>query len=223
MKREDLYKDPFVGPAHPQWWFVMFCRIVFPIIFGIPFRPRVEGRENMPKTGGAILCGNHTSYLDPVFPWYLLGRKIRYMGKIELFETPVVGWASTAAYAFPVRRGSADREAIKLAVSSLKRGDIVGIFPEGQRVRGDDMEVTIHGGPALIAQMAGVKIIPIGLEGVSRIFPKGAKSARFPKVILRVGEAVDPADFADVPKGERSDAIMNEVMRRVYALRDGRM
>lgn len=221
MKREELLKNPYVGPAHPQWWFVMLCRVVFPVVAGILFRPRVEGRDNMPREGGAILCGNHTSWLDPVFPWYLLGRKMRFMAKAEIFNSRFLGWMASAVYAFPVRRGSADREAIKVAIASLKRGDIVAIFPEGTRVRGDNPEVTIHGGPALIAQMAGVKIIPMGLDGASRIMPVGAKFPRFPKVIMRIGEPIDPADFSDVPKAERSDAIMAEVMRRVYALRDG--
>lgn len=217
-----FYYDPYVGPSRPEWWFKSLCRVAIPAIAAVLYRPRVEGLEHLPREGGAIVCGNHTSWLDPVFPWYLFKRRVRFMGKVELFDTRFVGWMARSVYAFPVRRGTADREAIKIAVHSLDRGDVVAIFPEGTRVRGVNPKITIHGGPALIAQMAGVSIVPFGIEGASRIMPVGAKFPRFPSIVVRVGEPVNPADFVHLPKGERSDAIMAEVMRRVYALRDGR-
>lgn len=218
-RRERFYENPWVSPLHPEWWMQKFMWFVLVIANALLFRLSVEGKENLPTDEGAMLCFNHTSYADAVIAWAGTGRKVRMIGKSELFALPFpVWWIAISGYAFPVNRGTADRNAIRWAVASLNRGDLVGVFPEGTRIRSADQPIIIHAGPALMAQMAGVKLVPIGIDGADRIWPKGRSFPRWVKVTMRIGAPVDPADFAELPKKGRNDAIMDAVMGEVYRL-----
>ena len=99
-------------------------------IFG---RWKVLGRENVPTTGGALLCANHVSYIDPPALGGGCPRPVRFMAKSELFKLPVLGFLIRRVGAFPVKRGTADRTALRKAVELLESGEIVGMFPEGTR------------------------------------------------------------------------------------------
>ena len=219
MRRELLYEDPYVSALHLEWWMQKLLRLVLVPANFLLWRLKVEGKENLPTDEGAMLCFNHTSYADAVISWAGLGRKVRLIGKSEIFDGPFpVGWVGASAYAFPVNRKSADRNAIRWAVASLSRGDLVGVYPEGTRVRTPDQPIVVHAGPALMAQMAGVCVVPIGIEGADRIWPKGRRFPRWGKVTMRVGKPIDPQDFTHLPKQGRNDAIMDAVMDEVYRL-----
>ena len=87
-----------------SWFFLLF------------FRAEAQGRENMPEQGAVILAANHMSNWDPPLLAAFLQRPVTYMAKQELFEIPVFGAAIRACHAFPVKRGAADRGAIKAAL-----------------------------------------------------------------------------------------------------------
>ena len=110
-------------------------KIIFQLLFRIVFRARVIGAENLPQQGAVILAANHMSNWDPPFLACFMRRHVAYMAKEELFEHPVFGAAIRACHAFPVKRGAADRAAIKTAVEVLKLGHCLGLFPEGTRSR----------------------------------------------------------------------------------------
>ncbi|MDR2586864.1 MAG: 1-acyl-sn-glycerol-3-phosphate acyltransferase [Coriobacteriales bacterium] len=220
-----FYDHPSSGEGHfPQKFCTLFATAVR-VIFKVLFRYRVYGLENLkglPEGSGAIIVGNHSSYLDPVFVIAALRpRPIRYISKEEFFNfNPLIGRLAAWVGAFPVRRNSGDMSAIKRAVRMLKRGELVGIFPEGTRVRSKDQEVTYHEGISLISQLANVPVIPVRLWGPDRICPKGARLFRLPKVTLRFGEplSVHEERFAVLSKEERLTAFTAEAMARVYDL-----
>ena len=113
-------------------------RSVLSVIFYKGFKLHVEGQENIPATGAIIAAPNHKSDWDPplvgiAFP----NRVIHYMAKEELFKNPVFAWILRLFGTFPVKRGAIDTSAIMRAVRELKQGNILGIFPEGTRIRKD--------------------------------------------------------------------------------------
>ncbi len=158
--------------------------VFFWLLFSIFFRAEAIGRENMPKDGGVILAANHMSNFDPPLLATYLRRPVSYMAKKELFEVPVLKQIITACFSFPVRRGAADRGAIKAALNELKKGRCVGLFPEGTRSR-DGKTHKAEAGVALIAAMAKVPVVPAAIIGTNRIFANGSL---LPKLKIIYGE-----------------------------------
>ncbi len=179
------------------------------------------GEEHIPD-GGAIIAGNHVSYLDPTLLWCGAPRHVHFMARSKLFQKGILGWGLPRLWAFPVRRGKPDRAAIARATELLSEGDLVGIFPEGTRVRhhGADAELGEgHGGVAFIAMRANAPVVPVGIAGTDRAWPPGRRLPRFPKVTIHYYEPVDPSDFAEGGRKERVEAMTAEIMRRIAAAR----
>ena len=107
----------------------VLVRLLVPLWGGLT----VRGGENIPDRGPVILAPNHRAYMDPPYLSMVLKRQLRMMGKEELFQVPVIGSYIRAMSAFPVKRGSADRAAIRQAIEEIKAGHVLGIFPEGKR------------------------------------------------------------------------------------------
>jgi 1-acyl-sn-glycerol-3-phosphate acyltransferase len=182
------------------------------------YRTRVVGIENVPE-GGAILAGNHVSYLDPVLLWCCAPRPVHFMGKNELWESRPIGWALTHLLAFPVHRGAPDRTAIVTAGRLLESGSLVGMFPEGTRQRAETEELgEASQGVAFISLRAGVPVVPVGIAGTEEALPRGARLPRFPRVTFRFGEPVRPQEFEGA-KRERIDRMTREVMDRIATAR----
>lgn len=186
-------------------------KFLFSVFFTVFFRADIRGRENIPKDGPVILAANHMSNFDPPFLACFLERPVCYMAKLELFEHPVFGLAIRACHAFPVKRGAADRGAIKAAIQVLKSGKVLGLFPEGTRSRTGRMGKA-EAGIGLIAAMTGAPVVPACIIGTDRI-------GRFPKLRLLIGK---PIHF----EGNRKDkdmlaAFSQSVMTHVIALKEG--
>lgn len=156
-----------------------------PLLLAV-FRVRVVGLDRVPTEGGALLAGNHVSYVDPVLLWCCLPRPVRFMAKAELWRNRVFAWLLPRIGAFPVRRGEADRTAIAVATDTLRAGVLVGIFPEGTRAGGDTGAV--HDGAAFLALRAGVPVVPVGLVGTDRVWPRGRRLPRIAPVTIAFGE-----------------------------------
>jgi len=178
---------------------------------------RVEGLENVPATGGAILAPNHISWADIPLLSYPIKRVTHYMAKIEIFRVPVLGAYVRRLGAFPVRRGEGDREALRTAERVLSEGKLVVIFPEGHRSEGRAL-IQAHQGVALIAMRAGVPVIPIAISGTERAFRDWNYAFRRPTVTIRYGEPYVLASAG----GKRSSADLkrhtDEIMRRIAAM-----
>lgn len=131
-----------------------------------------EGAHNIPREGAIILASNHLSFYDPIIIAALLKRPVCFMAKNEFYQNKLLGRFLTALNAFPVKRGSADRKAIKKALSILEEGKILGIFPEGTR-KDLGTRVDAMTGTALLALKADVAVIPVACIGSERLLPIG--------------------------------------------------
>ena len=153
----------------------MIRKIIIPIarlVMTVLFRPEIYGKENIPKEGGYILAANHLSFWDPIFVGaFLTERKINFMAKAELFRFKPFGALISACGAMPVNRGTKDASAVLNTVELLKSGNVLGIFPEGTRVR-KGKKSNPKKGTVRMAQMAAVPIIPIHLDTKYTVFKK---------------------------------------------------
>lgn len=194
--------------------FYTCLKTFFRIIFGILFRPIVRGRENVPGNGGMIMAANHLSNWDPPMAGTYMPRPVAYMAKEELFRPAVAGAVIRSLYAFPVKRGAADRSAIKTALSVLKQGLCLGVFPEGTRSR-DGRLGRAESGVALLAAMGRVPVVPTAIIGTNRIFQNGGL---LPRIKIIFGE---PLYF----EGKHNDkealnAFAQKIMNRIAAMID---
>ncbi|HOM01762.1 MAG TPA: lysophospholipid acyltransferase family protein [Acetivibrio sp.] len=134
---------------------------------------RIIGIENVPEEGSVLLCANHIAELDMFFIGYRLKRLVRYMAKEELFKIPLLSSFIRRLGAFPVKRGKGDVGAIKTALKLLEEGQIVGIFPEGTRLKNKKGKaIKAKPGAALLAQKSGAPILPVAISGRYRLFSK---------------------------------------------------
>jgi 1-acyl-sn-glycerol-3-phosphate acyltransferase len=155
----------------PSLVYILIAGASWPLLYGL-FRLRARGKEHLPD-GGFVLAANHNSNFDPwplglpLFP----RRFLRFMGKSELFWTPIKQIA-TAAGAFPVRRGEHDTVALETATQLCREGHVVVMFPEGTRRKKGlrkKYEARAHTGAARIALDAGVPLVPAGIVGTDRL------------------------------------------------------
>lgn len=188
-------------------------------LLGIFIRLRIYGLKNVPKTGGALIVSNHVHNADPVLIVSGCSRPVHFLAKAEIWDVPVIRWIAQQAGAFPVRRGTADRKAIRKATEVLNDGLLVGGFPEGTRsVHG---LTKAFGGIGLIATHSGAPIIPVGITGTHDLPGNGAKQqARtriWPKVTIVFGEPFHLESHK--PDGtrwsleEHADAMMIEIAK----------
>jgi len=170
----------------------------------IPFAKfDVAGTENIPSTGAAILCGNHRSYFDPCAVGIALaktGRTVRFLGKKEVFDAPIVGSLARAFGGIRVDRGTGSAEPLKEAAVALEAGQVVAITPQGTIPRGRDFfDPVLKGrwGAARLAQLTNAPVIPLGLWGTEKVWPRSSRLPDVtavlhpPTVTVRVGPPVD--------------------------------
>lgn len=148
------------------------------------------GRSHIPRTGGLLILSNHRSDCDPVAVQVACKRPIRFMAKSELFQMFFVKTVLRWLKCFPVKRGEPDKSAIKHAIETLKAGQCVGVFPEGQLTETGELQ-ELKPGIALIVRMAGVPVICCGLRNTERMVPYGSYVPRpaLKRVVARWGEA----------------------------------
>ncbi len=155
-------------------------------------RVQVDGLEHVPADGPLIISANHISNADPPFmaAWLTpaLGRPIHWMAKAEALEWPLAGWFMRQNGAFGIRRGAADTEAFRLAKSVLDDGRVLGAFPEGTRSPTGALQQA-KDGVTLLALRTGAPILPVGVIGTDRFWPRGRKVWRVGgRIALNIGE-----------------------------------
>jgi 1-acyl-sn-glycerol-3-phosphate acyltransferase len=169
-------------------------RVVAALITGLSwilFRPSVEGRENIPLEGPVLIAPIHRSNVDFAFTLFISPRKVFFMAKDSIFRVPILGPLVTHLGAFPVRRGSADRESMSLAEEVLRRGYALVLFPEGTRKEGLSVQ-TLHDGAMFVAARTGATVVPVGIGGSDKAMPLGAKFPRPARIRIVVGTPISP-------------------------------
>ncbi len=169
----------------------------------IPYaRFDIDGVEHIPATGPAIVVGNHRSYFDPMAMAVALakrGRPVRFLGKKEVFDAPVVGQLAKAMGGIRVERGTGSDEPLAAAALALEAGELVAMMPQGTIPRGPaffDPVLKGRWGAARLAAMTGAPVIPIGLWGTEQVWPRREKLPNLlalghpPTVTIRVGKPV---------------------------------
>jgi putative phosphoserine phosphatase / 1-acylglycerol-3-phosphate O-acyltransferase len=181
-----------------QWLALSFAHpLLFPYV-----RFDIDGVDNIPSTGPAILVGNHRSYFDTLAISVTIARTdrtVRFLGKKEVFDAPVVGQIAAAMGGIRVDRGTGSDEPLKAAAEALEHGDLVALMPQGTIPRGKsffDPRLKGRWGAARLAAMTGAPVIPIGLWGTEKVWPRSSRVPNVlnivnpPQVTIRAGTPV---------------------------------
>jgi 1-acyl-sn-glycerol-3-phosphate acyltransferase len=189
------------------------------------YRPWVEGEENVPETGAAILASNHLSFSDSVFLPLMLKRKVVFLGKAEYFTGKGVKGAATRQFmtsigTIPVHRGGgkASEAALRTGLQVLSNGELLGIYPEGTR----SVDGRLYRGKTGVARLAiesGAPIIPVAMVGTDVAQPVGQKVPSRVDVGMRIGTPIHATEYAG--RQEDRDALReltDAVMRAIQAL-----
>jgi len=182
----DRNREPFISLAlyHAFKW-----SIVSPMLHAY-FRGQIYGVENVPKSGPLVVISNHASYFDPPIVSNCVRRPVAYMAKEELFDIPILAQAIKLYGAYPVSRGSADRNAIRAALEYLNKGWAVGVFLQGTRT--SDGKITDpKRGALLLAAKAKAPILPVSVWGTEKILEKGSVIPRAVPITVRIGNLID--------------------------------
>lgn len=176
-----------------------------------------SGEENIPVSGGVLLCPNHISDSDPQAIFVTTPRRAWFVGKSELFEIPVLGWFFAHFQGFPIKRDSADRAALRRIEALLRAGQPVTLFPEGRLSEGGTLQ-RVQPGAALLALRAGVPIVPVGIENTNGVVPYGELWPRFSMHPVQVtyGPPIFPQTYAALPRPQAIAAI-TEALRLALA------
>ncbi len=188
------------------------CRGIVAVLAKILLRPSIEGVERIPTHGPVIIAPIHRSNLDFAVSVFLSPRKVFFMAKDSLFHVPLLGPLLIRLGAFPVRRGSADRESMTRAEEVLRRGQALVLFPEGTRKEGLDVDV-LQDGAMFVAARTGARVVPVGIAGTEKAMPHGAKLPRRVRIHVVVGEPIEPT----VSQGRVSRSVISaktEELRR---------
>jgi 1-acyl-sn-glycerol-3-phosphate acyltransferase len=203
-----------------MYW--VFKAVLKPLLKAL-YRIRVEGLENVPKEGPAILAANHLSFLDSFFiPLVVKRRKVTYLAKADYFKKWKTAWFFKSAGQISCERGGGDKsqQSLEIALDVLKEGKLLGIYPEGTRSP-DGYLYRGRTGVARLALAAQVPVVPVGLIGTEKVMPKSARIPRLwgrVEVVVRFGEPIDFSRYAGKQKDRfvlRSvtDEIVYEIMQ----------
>ncbi|MFF4768978.1 lysophospholipid acyltransferase family protein [Streptomyces sp. NPDC001255] len=192
----------------------------------VAFRPWVEGMENIPEEGPAILASNHLSFSDSFFLPAVLERRVTFIAKAEYFTTPGVKGRLTAAFfkgvgQLPVDRSGgrgAGEAAIKSGIDVLARGELFGIYPEGTRSPDGRLYRGKPGGLARVALGSGAPVIAVAMIDTEKIQPPGKAVPKLMRPGIRIGKPLDFSRYEGM-EGDRfilralTDEVMYEIMK----------
>ena len=142
----------------------------------------IKGQDNVPKDNSVVLVANHVSLWDPVILACSVERVVHFMAKEELFRVPILGRIIRNLNAFPIKRGKPDRGALRNASELLKKGNALGLFPEGTRSRNGELR-SFQPGAALFALRSNAPIVPMALIGTKSTFPMSLRG----KITVNIG------------------------------------
>jgi 1-acyl-sn-glycerol-3-phosphate acyltransferase len=162
--------------------FYWLTKILFTLFAKIFFRLKVEGLENLPKKGGYIIAPNHSSSLDPFLMIAAMPRYVRWLVVYEFYDQPRTKWLLQHMRFIRVEN-NLPREAFR----TLKRGGVLGLFPEGRRTWTGNLGPG-RPGAAVLARRTGVPVVPIAVQGAFYANPRWRKKIKFCPITIRFGK-----------------------------------
>ncbi len=207
-----------------MFYLILKYAILGPLLRAL-FRPRIEGLEHIPEEGAAIVAGNHLSFSDHFLMPAILPRRITFLAKQEYFTGPGLKGALIASFfrsagQIPVDRtgGKASQSAVREAQKVLRRGELMGVYPEGTRSH-DGRLYKGRTGVAVMALTTGAPVVPCAMVGTFEIQPPGRVLPRIRRVTIRFGEPMEFSRF----EGMENDrlilrAVVDEIMYKVMEL-----
>ena len=179
----------------------LYCKVVY--------RLKVIGKENIPKEGPVVYCGNHRSYLDPPLIVVTAGRHVRFMAKEELTKNKFLKFLGYVFDAIYVKRDNKEIAALKTTLKALKNKESIAMFPEGTR-NGLEKGESVKEGVAFFVLQTGAKVQPVGIVG-------GEKP--FKKVYVNYGKPLDYSDrVTKKPSKEELEQVSKEIMDNIIML-----
>lgn len=185
--------------------FYRFARFLLKIVFKIRYKLVVHGNTNLPETP-LVICANHINLWDPILLAIIFERPIRFMAKKELFDNKFLGFLLNKFGAFPVDRDNVNIKTIKDSIKLVKDNEVLGIFPEGTRVK-TVSEENMKTGVAMIASRAGADVIPVFINSNYKFRSK---------VEVFVRDKIAILSFDDVSKDIRNKAITRAIYENIY-------
>ncbi len=206
-------KGPAVRPpTRFDRLFYGFFRAIVAGFSRLFWRLEVHGRENVPATRPFILAPVHRSNVDTPLASCVTRRRMRFMGKDAMWKYRWSAWFFTAAGGFPVHRGTADRDALRMCRAVIAVGEPLVMFPEGTRQSGPVVE-ELFDGPAYVSCQTGAPIVPVGIGGSEGAMPKGAKFIRPVKIVITIGPPIEPP--AAPPGARVSRRVVHELSQQL--------
>ncbi|GAB2840620.1 lysophospholipid acyltransferase family protein [Microbacterium insulae] len=200
-------------------------RFVLTPLARLVYRPRIEGRDNVPKAGPVIFASNHMSFIDSIAIPVAAPRPVHFLAKASYFDgTGFTGWASreffTAIGAIPVKRGAgqAALDALDQQRMLLEQGSAVALYPEGTRSL-DGRLYKGRTGVAFLALQTGAPVVPVGLIGTDKVMPVGAKRPSLKhRVTVKFGEPLDLGHHGPAASGRARRLATDDIMAAIHAL-----
>jgi 1-acyl-sn-glycerol-3-phosphate acyltransferase len=200
----------------------MIYRVMWALLRGLYrvfFRGRFFNAERVPAEGAVILASNHVSLLDPPVVAIGVWRPCTFMAKEELFRNPLFGWFIRKLGAFPVKRGSGDRGALRAAFEALEAGKALVMFPEGTRSETGELKEP-ELGVGMIAVRSGAPVVPVYVRGTRDVLPKSG-GLHLSRIETVYGEPLRFAAREGVkPAREDYEAAAHTIMAEIARLRD---
>jgi 1-acyl-sn-glycerol-3-phosphate acyltransferase len=222
--REQVYTDPrpqeYFDRFHersrtkqPDWIYDAVRVLMTVYSYGV-FRMRAIAAENVPPRGPAIIAPNHFSYMDHFFSGAGIRRKVRFMGKSQLFSG-LMGYVYSHGGVFPVRRGARDEAPFQTARTILEGGGVVAMYCEGGRSRTGRLSESAKPGIGRLALESGAPIVPVAIFGSSKV--RNWKRLRFPSVTVQYGRPI-AFERVEHPTREQMQAAADQIFAEIKGL-----
>jgi len=196
---------PLYGPG--RWLLRQALRGLGPL--------QVSGLEHVPGQGGALLFANHLSLLDPIAVQVACRRRVRALTKSTEFSKPLMARLLAAVGAVPVRRFQPDPQAVRMVLRLLEQGEVVAIYPEGERSWDGQLQA-FRRGTLRLAAAAGVPVIPVGVQGTFERWPRWSSRPRRGPIQVRFGAPLEPTSAPDRPAREAAVPHLAAQLRKAF-------
>ncbi|RWZ46651.1 1-acyl-sn-glycerol-3-phosphate acyltransferase [Labedella phragmitis] len=215
--------SPRDGTGRPGAVYWLGRAILRPVV-RVLWRPRIEGRRNVPKRGRVIFASNHLSFIDSVAIPVAAPRPVQFLAKSSYFEgTGFSGWVSRTFFG-AIGAVGVDRRSAQAAQAALDQGKRIletesafAIYPEGTRSL-DGRLYKGRTGVAWLALSTGAVVVPVGLVGTAEVMPVGSTRPRFKRITVRFGEPIDVSHLGPAESGKARRLATDEIMAAIHAL-----